>query len=195
MKKQEVPEVIEPKDIFTGEENAPITITEYGDYESDECLKANEVVKELLELFPGKIKFIFRHFPLLQFHQKAHKAAEAAIAAGQEGRFWQMHQAIFQNRRNLGVTSLKLYAREAGVKNKKFLDELINGTYGWYVHGDLVEGKSLGVTTIPAFFINQVRFEKEPTLKNMKSHIESLLVTKKTKGKGTAIPIVVKKIA
>ena len=195
MKKQEVPEVIEPRDIFTGDANAPITIMEFGDYESDECLKANEVVKELLELFAGKVKFVFRHFPLLQFHQKAHKAAEAAIAAGQEGRFWQMHQAIFQNRRNLGVTSLKLYAREAGVKNKKFLDELINGTYGWYVHGDLVEGKSLGVVTIPVFFINDIRFEKEPTLKNMKPYIESLLVTKKTKAKSPAIPIAVKKSA
>ena len=195
MKKQEVPEVIEPKDIFTGDANAPITITEFGDYESDECLKANEAVKEILELFPGKVKFIFRHFPLLQFHQKAHKAAEAAIAAGQEGRFWQMHQAIFQNRRNLGVTSLKLYAREAGVKNKKFLDELINGTYGWYVHGDLVEGKALGVITIPAFFINGIRFEKEPTLKNLKAHIESLLVTKKTKAKSSPIPIAVKRTA
>lgn len=195
MKKQEVVVVIEPKDIFTGDADAPVIITEFGDYESEECLKANDVVKEIMELFPGKIKFIFRHFPLLQFHQKAHKAAEAAIAAGQEGKFWEMHQAIFANRRNIGVTSLKLYAREAGVVNKKFLDELINGTYGWYVHGDLQEGKELGVTTIPAFFINKVRFTQEPNLKNMKAHIENLLGSKKSKPKSSSIPIPVKRRA
>src|SRR5687768_4427705 len=109
MKKAEVPEIIEPKNIFTGEKDAPITLVEFGDYESEGCFKANEVVKQLMETYPGKIKFIFRHFPLLKFHQKAHKAAEAAIAAGQEGKFWEMHQAIFENKRNIGVTSLKLY--------------------------------------------------------------------------------------
>ncbi len=195
MKKAEVVEIIEPKAIFTGDANAPVTIMEFGDYESEECAKANEVVKELLERYPGKIKFIFRHFPLLKYHQKAHKAAEAAIAAGQEGRFWEMHQAIFKYRRNLGVTSLKLYAREAGVTSKKLLDELINGMYGWQVQGDLMEGKKLGVTSIPTFFINEKQFEQTPNYKNLSAHIDALLKTKKTKTKSLAIPLEVKRSA
>lgn len=180
MKKAEVPEIIEPKDIFTGEKNAPVTLMQFGDYESEACFKANDVVKQIFEAYPGKIKFIFRHFPLLKFHQKAHKAAEAAIAAGQEGKFWEMHQAIFENKRNIGLTSLKLYAREVGVKNKKFLDELINGTYGWQVHGDLSDGQKLGVEKIPTFFINGVKFEQDPSFKNLSAQIESLLRSKKT---------------
>lgn len=195
MKKAEVVEIIEPKDIFTGDANAPVTLMEFGDYESEECAKANDVVKELLEKYPGKIKFIFRHFPLLKYHQKAHKAAEAAIAAGQEGKFWEMHLAIFKYRRNLGVTSLKLYAREAGVTSKKLLDELINGMYGWQVQGDLTEGKRLGVTTIPAFFINDKLFDQAPTYKNLSSYIDGLLHTKKPKSKEVAIPLVIKKSA
>lgn len=195
MRKAEVVEIIEPRDIFTGDANAPITLMEFGDYESEECAKANDVVKELLEKYPGKIKFIFRHFPLLKYHQKAHKAAEAAIAAGQEGKFWEMHQAIFKYRRNLGVTSLKLYAREAGVTSKKLLDELINGMYGWQVQGDLTEGKKLGVTTIPTFFINDILFDQPPTYKNLSTFIDGLLKAKKTKDKAVAIPLVVKKSA
>jgi protein-disulfide isomerase len=186
MKKAEVLEIIEPKNIYTGPKDAPITLVEFGDYESDECAKANEIVKQILEAYPEKVKFIFRHFPLLKFHQKAHKAAEAAIAAGQEGKFWDMHQAIFLYRRNLGVTSLKLYAREVGVKNKKFLDELINGMYGWHVQGDLQEGQKLGVVKVPAFFINGERFEEQPTFKNLSARIETLLRSKKPKAKTPA---------
>jgi protein-disulfide isomerase len=171
-------EIIEPKNVVTGDAKAPVTILEFGDYESEACAKANIVVEQLLEAYPGKVKFVFRHFPLLKFHQKAHKAAEAAIGAAQEGKFWEMHKELFSNRRNLGVISLKSHARDAGVKNKKFLDELISGLYGVYVQDDLKEGIRLGVTDIPVFFINGKRFEQDPSFKNLSAHIESLLGTK-----------------
>lgn len=180
---KEVVEIIEPKKMVTGAKGAPVTITEFGDYESQACATANEVVTQLLEDFEGQVKFIFRHFPLLKTHQKAHKASEAAIAAGQEEKFWEMHNKLFANRRNLGVISLKSHAREAGVTSKKFLEELINGTYGVYVQDDLKEGIKLGVTDIPAFFINGKRFEKEPTYKNLSSYIKTLLDEKKDKVK------------
>lgn len=178
---KEVVEIIEPKKIFTGAKGALVTITEFGDYESQACATANEVVIQLLENFQGEVKFIFRHFPLLKTHQKAHKASEAAIAAGQEEKFWEMHNKLFANRRNLGVISLKLHAREAGVTSKKFLEELINGTYGVYVQDDLKEGIKLGITDIPAFFINGKRFEQEPTYKNLSVYIKNLLKEKKDK--------------
>lgn len=172
---KEIIEIIEPKRIVVGNPKATITLTEFGDYESEACEKANEVVKKLLTQYDGKIKFIFRHFPLVKYHQKAHKAAEAAIGAAQEGKFWEMHQVLLANRRHLGVISLKTHAREAGVKNKKFLDDLINGIYGWHVQGDLMEGVKLGVTTVPAFFVNGKKLEGEPTFKNLQQAIEGLL--------------------
>ncbi|MEJ7740399.1 MAG: DsbA family protein [Chitinophagaceae bacterium] len=174
-KKIEFIEIIEPKNIITGDKNAPITITEFGDYESEACAKANEVVKQLLETYPGKVNFVFRHFPLLKFHQKAHKAAEAAIGAAQENKFWEMHNELFARRHNLGVISLKIHAREAGVTNKKFLDNLINSTYGIYVQDDLKEGIKRGVTAIPAFFINDKLFEQEPSFKHLNAYIQGLL--------------------
>lgn len=176
---KEIVEIIEPKKIIVGDVNAPVELMQFGDYESVDCAKANEVVAAILEAFPGKVKFIFRHFPLLKIHQKAHKAAEAAIAAGQEGKFWEMHKEIFKHQRNLGIISLKSYAKEIGTTNKKFLDELISGTYGWHVQGDLQEGMKMGVTKLPAFFVNGKSFDQEPTLKNLTAHINTLIDKKK----------------
>jgi protein-disulfide isomerase len=181
MKKAEVVEVIPSKKIIVGDKNAPVTLMQFGDYESVACAEAQIVVKAILEAFPTEVKFTFRHFPLLRVHQKAQKAAEASLAAAQEGKFWEMHNELFTNRHSLGVISLKGHARDVGVKSKKFLDELLNGLYGVHVQDDLREGLKLGITDIPAFFINGKKFEQEPTFKNLSNHIKSLLVNPKQK--------------
>ena len=175
---KEVVPVIPPKEIVIGEASAPVNIVMFGDYESDACAKATNVIAELLKEYDGKINFVFRHFPLTKIHQKAHKAAEAAIGAAQEGKFWEMHQYIFAHRNNLGIISLKSYAREVGVTDKKFLENLMNSYFGWFVQDDLREGLEMGVTDIPCFFINGTRFEKEPTLKNLQAQINELLTKK-----------------
>ena len=92
-----------------------------------------------------------------------------------------MHQYIFKHRNNLGVISLKSYAREVGVKDKKFLDNLMNSYYGWFVQDDLREGIEMGVTEIPCLFINGVLLDKDPTRKNLEAAINELL-TKKISG-------------
>jgi len=182
--KKEIEIIIEPKDIFVGDPDAPVTLMEFGEYENEECAKANEVVKQLLEEYEGKIKFNFRHFPLTRIHQRSMKAGEAAVAAAQDGKFWEMHNILFNNRRTLGTTSLKLHSKEAGVKNKKFLDDLVNGIYGWQVQDDLKEGIDRGVKEVPAFFINDEPFAGKPTFANLSAAIESAL--KKSKKKSVA---------
>lgn len=179
-KKDEV-EIIEPKDIFVGDKSAPVTLTEFGDYESEACAKVNEVVKKLLEDYEGKIRLNYRHFPQTRIHQRSLKAAEAAVGAAQEGKFWEMHNIIFANRRNLGTTSLKLHSKEAGVKNKKFLDDLVNAIYGWHVQADIREGLDRGVKEVPAFFINGEFFTGKPSYENLSAAIE--LALKKAKKK------------
>lgn len=179
--KKEVVEVIEPKDVFVGNVNAAVTLEEFGEYESEICAKANEVVKQLLEAYDGKIRFNFRHFPMTKIHQRSLKAGEAALATAQDCKFWEMHNILFANRRNLGTTSLKLYSREAGVNNKHFLDELVNATYGWYVQGDIKEGLNRGVKTAPTFFINGEMFTGKITFDEMSKAIEGAL--KKVKKK------------
>ncbi|MCW3107180.1 MAG: oxidoreductase [Segetibacter sp.] len=141
------------------------------------------MVKDILETYDGKVKFSFRHFPLVKFHQKAHKAAEAAIGAAQEGtqegKFMEMHEVLLNDRRNLGTISLKSYAREVGVTNKAFLDNLINSKFGWFVQDDLKEGIRLGVEEIPAFFINGKKLKAPVTIENLKAHIDVVLSKKK----------------
>lgn len=179
--KKEIEIVIEPREIFVGNKDAPVTLMEFGEYENEDCAKANEVVKQLLEEYDGKIRFNFRHFPLTMVHQRSMKASEAAVAAGQEGKFWEMHNILFGNRRTLGTTSLKLHSKEAGVHNKKFLDDLVNGIFGWQVQDDLKEGINRGVKELPAFFINDEPFAGKPTFANLSAAID--LALKKSKKK------------
>jgi protein-disulfide isomerase len=178
---KEIIEIIEPRDVFVGEKTAPVTLMEFGEYENEACAKANEVVKQLLEDYKGKIRFNFRHFPLTRVHQRSMKASESAVAAAQSGKFWEMHNVLFSNRRNLGTISLKLHSKEAGIKDKKFLDDLVNGTYGWQVQDDLKEGIDLGVKDLPAFFINGEPVVGKPSYENLSKAIDAAL--KKTKKK------------
>jgi protein-disulfide isomerase len=181
--------IIGPKEMFVGNIDAPVTLVEFGEYENEECAKANEIVKQLLEEFEGKIRFQFRHFPLTLIHQRSLKASESAVAAGQEGKFWEMHNVLFANRRNLGTTSLKLHSKEAGVKNKKFLDDLVNGMYGWQVQDDIKEGHNRGVKEIPAFFVNDVMVTVKPTFANLSAAIEAALKKSKTKAPAAKKPV------
>src|ERR1700754_4130008 len=153
--KKDVP-VILPKDVYIGNPKAPVTLTEYGDYECETALHNDLIVREVLQRFPGMVNFNYRHFPQLRIHQRAHKAAEAAIAAAQVGMFPQMHDMILHNRRNLGAASLSSYARELGFGGINFLDSLVTGKFGQYVQDDLATGIRLGVKESPTFFVNGV---------------------------------------
>jgi len=181
MRAKDIPEIIPTKEVFVGDPKATVTLMEYGDYESEACAKVNDVVEKLLKQFDGKLRFNFRHFPLTRIHQHAMKAAEASLGAAQEGKFWEMHTTLFAHRRRVGAISLREYAKEVGVVNKKFLDNLVNSTYGWQVRSDLLEGLDKGVRDVPAFFINDVLFTGKPTLENLRKGIEDALKTKKKK--------------
>lgn len=179
--KKEEEIIIEPRDVFVGDEDAPVTLMEFGDYESEACAKANEVVKQLLEEYEGKIRFNFRHFPQTKIHQRSMKAGEAAVAAAQGGKFWEMHNILFKNRRQLGTVSLKLHSKEAGIKNKKFLEELVDGKFGWQVQDDLKEGIDRGVKEVPAFFVNDEMLVGKPNFENLSKMINSALRKAKRK--------------
>lgn len=181
--KKDVVEIIEPKDVFVGNPKALVTLEEFGEYESEACAKANEIVKKLLVDYDGMIRFNFRHFPLTNIHQRSLKAGEAAVATAQEGKFWEMHNILFANRKNLGTTSLKLHSKEAGVNNKKFLDDLVNATYGWQVQGDLREGLNRGVKDVPTFFVNGERITGKATYEQLSKAIDLALKKVKVKKK------------
>lgn len=175
MHKKEILPVIPSKEMVVGYLEAPVQLTMFGDYESPETRELHEIIKHVLETFKGKVNFTFRHFPLTRIHQKAHKAAEAAIAAGQEGKFWEMHEQLMAHPRELGIISLKAHAREIGVKNKKFLDQLMNGDFGWQVQDDLREGIALGIRDIPVLIINGKLIDQPLSLKRINKAIRETL--------------------
>ena len=180
-KKEELP-VIPSREMTIGAPGAPVKLVVFGDYESAQTRALNEIIKDVLVSFEGKVNFTFRHFPLTQVHQKAHKAAEAAIGAGQEGKFWEMHQLLLEHPQQLGIISLKGHAREAGVVNKRFLEQLMNGHYGWYVQDDLQDGIKKGVKEIPALFINGQMMDKPLTSARVNKAIrDAMPATKKLK--------------
>ena len=175
MRGKVVVEIIPTKNIFVGKADAPVTLLMYGDYEDEASAKANDVIRRLLEEFPDELRFTYRHFPQTQVHQKAMKAAEASLAAAQEGKFWEMHNRLFERRKHLGTISLKEYAREVGVVNKKFLDELVNSKYSWNVREDQLEAWDKGIRSVPAVFINGEMFEGAVKYGELKKAVEEKL--------------------
>jgi protein-disulfide isomerase len=176
-------EIIEPKNIWVGDTNAPVSLVMFGEYENEDCAKAHEVVKTIMQKFEGNVKFNFRHFPLTQVHPRSQKAAEASVAASQDGKFWEMHDQLFSNRRNLGTISLKGHARDAGVTNKNFLPNLVDSVFGWTVRADLLEGLDRGVRTVPTFFINNDLYEGKVSVDGMSKAIEAVIPAKGKKNK------------
>lgn len=168
-------EILEPQDVLVGNTKAPVTIKFYVDYESLACLHANEVIKTVFETNNELVNLNIRQFPLTNKHQKAMKAAEAAVAASQEGKLWEMHNLLFTNRKHLGLISLKKYAKEAGLTNKKFLDELVNGRYAWAVRSDLMHAVEKGIRNVPAILVNDHLFEEEITVENLQRFINDVI--------------------
>jgi protein-disulfide isomerase len=136
-----------------GPKNAPITVVLYSDFQCPFCSKVEPSLTQLEKDFPGKIRVVWKDFPL-GFHQNARPAAMAARAAGDEGKFWQMHSKLFENQRALDRPSLEKYAEELGLDLTKFKAALDSGKYSGEIDADMRSGQTLGVQGTPAAFIN-----------------------------------------
>ena len=136
-----------------GEDKAPVTIVEFSDYECPYCSRAEESVNKVMEAYKGKVRVVFRDFPL-PFHQKAPKAHEAALCAGDQNKYWDMHAKLFANQKALDLPQLKGYAKEIGVDTGKFDKCLDSGEKSKVVEESKKAGEEAGVSGTPAFFIN-----------------------------------------
>jgi protein-disulfide isomerase len=136
-----------------GPTTAPVTIVEFSDFECPFCVRAEPTVKELLAAYPGKIRLVYRDFPL-PMHPHAPKAAEAAHCADDQGKYWEMHEKLFANSTKLAVADLKGYAKDLKIDAAKFDKCLDSGEKAKVVEGNKKAGEEAGVTGTPAFFIN-----------------------------------------
>jgi protein-disulfide isomerase len=144
----------EPTDHLQGPEHAPVTLLEYGDFECPSCKAAAQGPKLLLERFPNKIRFIFRHFPLEKAHPHALMAAEAAEAAGHQGLFWPMHDALFENQAHLKDRDLYRYAGELGLDLARYEAEMDDRIYLQKVREQAAGGRRSHICATPTFFID-----------------------------------------
>ncbi len=146
----------EPTDHFLGSEHARITLLEYGDFECPSCKVAVQTPKLLLERFPNRIRFIFRHFPLEDAHPHALMAAEASEAAAAQGKFWPMHDVLFQNQAHLKDRDLYRYAGELGLDLARYTAEMDDHIYLQKVREHAQGGRRSHIRATPTFFLDGI---------------------------------------
>ncbi|HII72314.1 TPA: DsbA family protein [Candidatus Woesearchaeota archaeon] len=150
------PDVLLDDDEIKGDPDAPVTIVEFSDFECPYCgMFYQQAYQQILSEYvdEGLVKIVFRDYPL-PFHEDAQKAAEAAECAGDQGKFYDMHDMLFENQDSLSVSDLKKYAKELGLNTAKFNDCLDSGKYEEEVQMDAADGSAYGVSGTPAFFVN-----------------------------------------
>lgn len=136
-----------------GPDSAPVTIVTFSDFECPFCARAVPTLKQLLQSYPGKIRLVFKHLPL-PMHKNAGSAARAAIAAQAQGKFWEMHDRIFENQRSLDAASLEKLARELKLDLKRFNRDSQASSAQSRMIEDMSTASRLGVRSTPSFFMN-----------------------------------------
>ncbi|HEX2039302.1 MAG TPA: thioredoxin domain-containing protein, partial [Acidimicrobiales bacterium] len=156
-----------------GPRGAEIVIVEFTDYQCEFCLRFHkETFRELLQAYPGRLRYVVRHFPLTDVHPFARTAAEAAECAHQQGRFWEYHDRLFASEGRLALEDLRQAARDADLDAKKFDSCLESGAAADEVNADTLAGQSLGVRGTPTFFVNGRMTEGAKPLDHFRTEIE-----------------------
>jgi protein-disulfide isomerase len=148
---------ISAEDHRQGDLDADVSLVEYGDYECPSCGLAYPIVKRLQKHFGKRLVFVFRNFPLSQMHPWAESAAEAAEFAGAHGKFWEMHDLLYENQENLGDELFQTLADELKLPSVEMQSAIADHTYQARVHADFVGGIRSGVNGTPTFYIDGQR--------------------------------------
>jgi protein-disulfide isomerase len=138
-----------------GPENALVTVTEYGDFQCPNCKQAAPAVKLLLHHFKSRIRFVYRHFPLEEVHPHALHAAEAAEAASGQGKFWPMHDLLFENQPHLTPPQLRNYAERLELDLARYTADMNDQVYLQRIREHMLSGRESGVRATPTFFVNR----------------------------------------
>jgi protein-disulfide isomerase len=147
------------RDQAVGPADAPVTLVEYGDFECPHCGRAYPIVKAVQHSLGDELRFAYRHFPLVKVHPHAEHAAEIAEAAGKHGKFWPMHDLLFENQDALDDEALLGYAEALGIDPAWAATSLAQGLFRDKVRDDFASGVKSGVNGTPTFFINGVRYD------------------------------------
>jgi protein-disulfide isomerase len=172
-----------PKDGLKGNPKAPVTIVEFSDFQCPFCSRVNPTISKIMKTYGDQVRVVFKHNPL-PFHKDAPLASEASLAAGAQGKFWEMHDLLFKNQRKLKRADLDVYATQLGLDIEKFKSDLDQHTFKAQVDADLAQARSLGVRGTPNFFINGKKLTGAQPYERFKAKIDEAL-----KGKKVAAPV------
>jgi protein-disulfide isomerase len=145
-------------DQIRGNPTAPVTLVEYGEFECPHCGRAYHVIKQLLKEASDEVRFVFRHFARDDVHPFSERSALAAEAAGAQGRFWEMHDFLFERQHQLEYDDLYRHAEHLGLDVDRFRRELDDRIHLPKVRADLRSGNASGVTETPTLFINGIKY-------------------------------------
>lgn len=174
MSKLKVP--VAPHDHVQGDPDAPVTLVEYGDYQCPHCRVAYFVIKQLQERFQEQLRFVFRNFPLVQIHPYAETAAEAAEFADQQGLFWEMHDAIYENQDQLSIPLLFELGEELKLSTADLRRALESHEFLNKIREDFAGGVRSGVNGTPTFFINGERHDGSYAFEDLAAAIDERLL-------------------
>jgi protein-disulfide isomerase len=163
-----------------GPENAPVTLVEFGDYECPSCGAYHPFVKEILTRYPDKVRLEFHHFPLVGVHPNAMMGAMAAEAAGEQGKYWEMHDALFENQPMWGESRnpepvLISIASRIGLDVNRFMQQLRNPALQDRILKDVTRGNELQINETPTFFVNGDRAHLKLSIEDFVQTIEAHL--------------------
>ncbi|HEV8377025.1 MAG TPA: thioredoxin domain-containing protein [Candidatus Polarisedimenticolia bacterium] len=148
-------EVAVDDDPAKGPAGAPVTIVEFSDYQCPYCSRAESTIKQVLEKYQGKVRFVYRDYPLT-FHPFAAKAAEASQCANEQGKFWEFHDALYADQAKLSIPDMQATASKLGINGDKFKACVESGKYTAEVNKDMADATKAGVNSTPSFFINGI---------------------------------------
>jgi protein-disulfide isomerase len=164
--------VSDERDHIQGRAEAPVTLLEYGDYECPYCGAAYPIVKQVQSQMGDRLRFVFRNFPISTSHPHAEQAAEAAEAAAAQGRFWEMHDHLYEHQRHLEAGDLRTYAEELGLDVERFDRELAENVHAARVREDFMSGVRSGVNGTPTFYVNGNRHDGPYDLDSLLAALE-----------------------
>ena len=154
-------------DHIQGPANGAVSLVEYGDYECPYCGAAYPIVKEVQARMGEELRFVFRNFPITTSHPHAEQAAEAAESAASQGKFWEMHDTLYENQRRLGDSDLRTYAEQLELDLDAFERDLTEHVHAARVHEDFIGGVRSGVNGTPTFYINGTRHDDSYDLETL----------------------------
>ncbi|MBI5408181.1 MAG: thioredoxin domain-containing protein [Nitrospirae bacterium] len=156
-----------------GNKNAKVTIVEFSDFQCPYCAQLEATLSEVSKAYPKDVKLVYKQYPL-PFHQNAMPAAKASLAAGEQGKFWEMHDLIFQNFSKLNDGIYKEFAQQLGLNVEKFAADFAGNKYDQQIQQDMALARTAGVSGTPTLFINGKRMQQR-SLNDFKQTIDAIL--------------------